>query len=104
MILRGLESDGDEQERVHHRTDNRSLKHYSEITGRKAVINKMNNINGKRKAGERVYKPKLRLLRPPTECSTIPLIFNPAREVKEMLRDMNLKRKQADDSDTPDAA
>ncbi len=64
----------------------------------------MDNITGKRKAGERVYKPKLRLLRPPTECSTIPLIFNPAREVKEMLRDMNLKRKQTEDSDTPDAA
>ncbi|MBA3713676.1 MAG: hypothetical protein H0W76_14675 [Pyrinomonadaceae bacterium] len=64
----------------------------------------MDNIFKKRKAGERVYKPKLELLRPPTECSTAPLIFNPAREVKEMLRDMNLKRKLVEDSDPPDAA
>ncbi len=58
----------------------------------------------KRKAGARVSKPTLKLLRPPAECLTASLIFNAPREVKELLRDMNRKRRVVKENDAPEAA
>ncbi len=57
-----------------------------------------------RKAGERVFKPTLKLLRPQAECSTASPIFDAPREVKEMLRDMNQKRLVVKENDAPEAA
>ncbi len=66
------------------------------------------STNKKRKAGQRVFpkdtKPALRLVRPASECSTTDLALDTAREVKELLRDMNQKRKVAKDTSGPDAA
>jgi len=68
------------------------------------------SANKRRKAGKRAFpkaedtKPALRLVRPSSECSTPDLALNPPREVKEMLREMNEKRRVMKESDTPDAA
>ena len=62
----------------------------------------------KREAGKRAFpkdtQPALRLVRPASDCSTADLILNTSREVKEMLRDMNRKRRIVKDSNGPDAA
>ncbi len=66
------------------------------------------STNKKREAGRRAFpqekKPALRLVRPPSECSTADLALNPSREVKELLRDMNRKRRIVKDTDDPEAA
>ncbi len=62
----------------------------------------------KREAGKRAFpkdtKLKLRLVRPASECSTTDLVLNTSREVKEMVRDMNRKRRVVKDTNGPDAA
>jgi hypothetical protein len=64
----------------------------------------------RRKAGKRTFpkaedtKPALRLVRPSSECSTPDFALDATREVKEMLREMNGKRRVMKESDTPDAA
>ena len=66
------------------------------------------STNKLREAGKRAFpkdtKPALRLVRPSSECSTTSLIFNTSREVKEMLRDMNRKRRVVKENDAPEAA
>ncbi len=68
------------------------------------------STNKLRKAGQRAFpkaedsKPALRLVRPSSECSTPDIKINMPREVKEMLREMNQKRWNVEESDTPDAA
>ncbi|MDQ3254826.1 MAG: hypothetical protein M3R15_13120 [Acidobacteriota bacterium] len=62
----------------------------------------------KREAGRCAFpkdtKPTLRLVRPASECLTLDLALNMPREVKEMLREMNRKRRVVKKNDTPDAA
>jgi len=66
------------------------------------------SINKRREAGKRAFpkdtRPALRLVRPASECSTTDLVLNTSREVKEMLRDMNRKRRVVKDTDGPEAA
>jgi len=68
------------------------------------------STNKLRKAGQRAFpkaedpKPALRLVRPSSESSTPDIKINVSREVKEMLREMNGKRRVVKESDTPDAA
>ena len=66
------------------------------------------NTNKKREAGQSAFpkdtRPALRLVRPASDCSTADLILNTSSEVKEMLRDMNRKRRIVKDSNGPDAA
>jgi len=66
------------------------------------------STNKLREAGRRAFpkdtKPTLRLVRPSSECSTLDLAINMPREVKEMLREMNGKRRAVKDNDAPDAA
>ncbi len=66
------------------------------------------SINKRREAGQRAFpkdtRPALRLVRPASECSTTDLVLNTSREVKEMLRDMNRKRRVVKDTDGPEAA
>ncbi len=68
------------------------------------------SANKLREAGQRAFpkaedpKPALRLIRPSSECSTPDIKINAPREVKEMLREMNGKRRVVKESDTPDAA
>jgi hypothetical protein len=68
------------------------------------------STNKRREAGQRAFpkaddpKPALRLVRPSSECSTPDLALDTPREVKEMLRELNQKRRIVKESDTPDAA
>ncbi len=48
--------------------------------------------------------PALRLARPSAECATADLTLNAAREMKEMLREMNRKLRVVLDINGPDAA
>lgn len=66
------------------------------------------STNNLRVTGKRAFpkdtKPILRLIRPSSECSTLVLALNMPREVKEMLRDMNQKRRAVKERDAPDVA
>ena len=68
------------------------------------------STNKLREAGKRAFpkaedtKPALRLVRPSSECSTPDIKINMPREVKEMLREMNGKRRAVKENDAPDAA
>ncbi len=68
------------------------------------------SANKLREAGQRAFpkaedpKPALRLIRPSSECSTPDIKINATREVKEMLRDMNRKRRVVKENDAPEAA
>jgi len=66
------------------------------------------NTNKRRVAGQRAFpkdtQPALRLVRPASECSTTDLALDTSREMKEMLRDMNPKRRVVPDTNGPDAA
>lgn len=60
-----------------------------------------------RRAGEPVCqqpKPKLRLLKPQSECSTTDLIAELSHEVKVMLRGQKRRREARADDDSPEAA
>ena len=61
----------------------------------------------KRKPGERVYpepKPRLKLLKPDSECSTPGLALEPSQGVKAILRGLNREREPRAGDDTPEAA
>ncbi len=62
----------------------------------------------KREAGKRAFPkdtlPALRLARPSAECATADFTLNAAREMKEMLREMNRKLRVVLDINGPDAA
>lgn len=61
----------------------------------------------KRKPGERVYpepEPKLKLLKPGSECSTPELASGLSEGVKAILRKLNRKRQSGAGDDTPEAA
>jgi len=68
------------------------------------------SANKRRKAGKRTFpkaedtQPALSLVRPSSECSTPDFALDTPREVKEMLCEMNGKRRDVKESDTPDAA
>ena len=61
----------------------------------------------KRKPGERVYpepEPRLRLIKPGSECSTPELASGLAQGVKAVLRKLGREREDGAGDDTPDAA
>ena len=66
------------------------------------------STNKRREAGRRAFpkdtKPALRLVRPSSEWATADLALDAARQMKEMLRDMNRKRRIVKDTNDPDAA
>jgi len=66
------------------------------------------NTNKRREVGQRAFpkdtQPALRLVWPASECSTAGVALNTPREVKEMLRDMNRKRRVVKDPNGPEAA
>ena len=66
------------------------------------------NTNQRREAGRPAFpkdtRPALRLVRPSSECSTADLALDTSREVKEMLREMNRKRRVVPDTNGTDAA
>lgn len=68
------------------------------------------SANKQREAGKRAFpkaedpKPALRLVRPSSECSTPGFALDMSREAKELLRELNQKRRIVEESDTPDAA
>ncbi len=68
------------------------------------------STNKLREAGKLAFpktedpKPALRLVRPSSECSTPDIKINASRKVKELLRDMNQKRRVVKENDAPEAA
>lgn len=61
----------------------------------------------RRKAGAAVSRgsePRLRLLKPQSECATTGLIAELSREAEAMLRGQKRRRKAAADEDPPEAA
>lgn len=61
-----------------------------------AAMNAVKSL-GHRKAGESIQpapEPKLRLLRPPSECSTTELVSELSRQVKVMLRRVKTGRQR----------
>jgi hypothetical protein len=65
-----------------------------------------NKTNRTRKAGSPAFpkqKPRLKLLKPNSECSTTKLIIELPQEVKEMLREQKRRRVGMNDDDAPEA-